>query len=273
MTNTDLAKITTDLTNQLELLKKSELVPKSATEDDVRFFIHTAQRLGLDPFARQIYMRWSERAQRVQTLTTIDGFRSIAERTGELDGQDGPYWCGADGKWSDVWLHETPPVAAKVIVYRKGCTKGFTGIAKFATYAQSERGELLDSWRRMGDLMTAKCAESLALRKAFPSQLAGAYTPEEMAHVTARAITPTTKPEQPKTQPDIETLLELDPAQIEELARQIKGAKTYGEFCAHLSTLKRLVPKQKKAMRVVWREKAESVWSRPASASTEQAAA
>jgi hypothetical protein len=36
-------------------------------------------------------------------------------------------------------------------------------------------------WRRMPHLMIGKCAEGLALRKAFPRQLAGLYAREELA--------------------------------------------------------------------------------------------
>jgi len=158
-------------TKQLAALKQLGLT--NASNGDLAVFLHYAQRTGLDPFARQLYM--IERGGRFTIQASIDGLRIVAQRSGEYAGQVGPYWCGEDGAWTDIWLEKTPPLAAKVGVLRKGFIEPLWAVAKFDGYNANS-----PIWKKMPDLMIAKCAEALALRKAFPNDLSGIYTAEEM---------------------------------------------------------------------------------------------
>lgn len=151
-------------------------------------FLHLCQRTRLDPFSRQIYLigRWDNRQQRkVYTpQTSIDGYRVIAHRAaaeaGHALGYEDTLWCAKDGRWQDVWLSEEPPAAAKVVVIRNGMR--FSAVARYSEYVQTKKGgEPSGLWVKMPATMTAKCAEALALRMAFPHDLAGVYTSEEMA--------------------------------------------------------------------------------------------
>ena len=164
---------------------------ENATDGDLAVFFHQAQRTGLDPFARQIYMigrksrgrdgQWTTK----QTIQTgIDGFRLIARRAADSRGEsfsmDDTLWADPDGHWHDLWIWDRPPAAAKVTVHVGASS--FSAVAATREYMQTAKdGKPSGQWGRMPAVMIAKCAEALALRKAFPQDLSGIYTGDEMA--------------------------------------------------------------------------------------------
>ena len=150
----------------------SSTIAPGCSGDELRLFAYACQRTGLDPFSKQIYA--IKRGGKMTIQAGIDGLRSIAERTGQLDGSE-TFWCGEDGQWQDVWLGSKPPAAAKTIIHRKGASHPFVGVARFTDY---NAGQGL--WNKMPAVMIAKCSEALALRKAFPADLSGMYSTDEM---------------------------------------------------------------------------------------------
>lgn len=164
--------------DQVDLLKRT--IAKGATDDELQLFLHIANRTGLDPFARQLHAvkRYDRTLNRevMSVQTGIDGYRLIAERTGRYAPGDEPTFVEDKG------------TLVKATAYVKKLTADGTwhvvaASAYYAEYAQTTRdGKPTRFWSQMPHVMLAKVAEALALRRAFPMELAGIYTTDEMAH-------------------------------------------------------------------------------------------
>jgi len=191
--------------DEVDLIRRT--VAKGASDLELRMFLYVCKHTGLNPLLRQIYSirrrewnpekynaeekKYGDYEYKMVTQVGIDGLRLIAERTGKYLGQIGPEWCGKDGQWKDVWIpskDETYPTAARVGVVRRGYVDPSTGkslpiwgVARWDDYSQKKKsGDLIAMWESMGPVMIAKCAESQGLRRAFPWELAGLYTHDEM---------------------------------------------------------------------------------------------
>ncbi len=181
--------------DQFDLLKRT--IARGTTDDEFELFINVANRRKLDPFARQIYpvKRWNSKEKREEMTiqTGIDAFRLIAQRSDEYEGQTAVEWgeivASRDVEdsrptvvWHEVWPYDGPPFCARVGALRKGFRAPLYAIARWSSYVQKDReGQPTKFWRAMPDLMLGKVAEALALRKAFPEELGGIYTDDEMA--------------------------------------------------------------------------------------------
>lgn len=171
-------------TDKMQIL--GDVIAPGLTPEQLEVFALACNRTRLDPFAKQIcaVMRWdSDLGRNKMTIqTTIDGFRVIAERTGKYGGRKPFEWCGPDGEWKEVWLDNKPPAAARARILRKDFSEPVVAIARYKAYAALKRdGSPTYMWNKMDAEQLAKCAEALGLRTAFPQELSGLYTEDEMA--------------------------------------------------------------------------------------------
>ena len=161
----------------------------AAQPGELLVFLRTCQKTGLDPFRKQIYLV----TQRDETSPTgykstiqvdLNGLLTIARRTvmetGEAFSIAPILWCGTDGEWYDVWPDpQWYPTGAKACVKRGEET--FTEVALFREFAPFKDGRLTGLWDKMPSHMIGKVALAHALRSAFPVELSGFYTDDEMA--------------------------------------------------------------------------------------------
>jgi len=165
-------------------------IAPAASDAELAYFGQVCTHLGLDPWAGQIYFigrRQKVGENRWQTVhrpqISVAGRRVLAERTGQLEGIQGPEWCAVrrtdrEGnklplEWDELWdSDEFVPYAARVLVYRSGWKVPANGTAKWSEFAVWEgtgnQRRLSAFWSRAPSHMLGKVAEALALRRAFP---------------------------------------------------------------------------------------------------------
>jgi len=168
---------------QVQLIK--DQVMPGATDSELAYFIYYCEKRGLNPLNGEIYavQRWDKRIRKLKFTPQVGiaGLRIIAMRTGDYLGPLPTMWCNSKGEWFDCWIFDFPPTACKVGVRRKGWEEPVLGIARYDAYVQKDTTDkVLPFWAKYESHMLEKVAESLALRRAFPQELSGVYSTEEM---------------------------------------------------------------------------------------------
>ena len=164
--------------SRTQLTTIKDTVAVGATDSELQLFLFHCERSGLDPLSRQIH--FIKRGGKATIQTGIDGFRAIAERTNVYAGND-DYIFNNDRTMYDMVEHKELPKTATATVYKivGGQRVAFSATAVWDAYCPNEGQNFM--WMKMPYLMLGKCAEALALRKAFPNDLSGLYTTDEMA--------------------------------------------------------------------------------------------
>lgn len=162
------------ITNEQLTLAQST-VAKDLTKDEFEIFLYNCQRQGIHPLdGLLVPIARTDNGQRKLTfVTTVDLLRSRAAETDEYAGNDDPMFEYGKGEDKD-------PTLATVTVWKmvQGQRCAFTATARYAEYYPGDKQGFM--WRSKPHVMLGKCAEGLALRKAFPKQLAGLYLEEEL---------------------------------------------------------------------------------------------
>ncbi|PCN46981.1 hypothetical protein Csp2054_14150 [Curtobacterium sp. 'Ferrero'] len=194
-----------------------EPAPRAVVEK----FLALSRQSGLNPLSNQIWCigRLSKGRVEWAVQTGIDGFRLVADRSEKYGGQDAAEWMTDQGEWVDAFipkLHGGHPLAARVRVWRSDWDRPAVGVAEWGAYVQTKRdGAPTEMWAKQGAGQLAKCAEALALRKAFPMDLSGLYTSDEIAAAPQQhvEVAPPTRDwvaliEQATTHDEVEDLLD-----------------------------------------------------------------
>jgi phage recombination protein Bet len=165
--------------DQLNLVRKTVAV--GATDAELELYLYDCQRRGVHPLDRLIH--FTKRGGKYTPITSIDFLRGRAHDTGEMAGSD-------DAVFTNTSLNQ--PGEARVTVYRltNGQRFAYQATARWSEYCPPQGQDHM--WRKFPYLMLSKCAESLALRKAFPQQLGGLYVNEELEQARPDFVTEAT---------------------------------------------------------------------------------
>lgn len=144
---------------------------KNATKSEFELFIAMAKRLQLDPVCKQIY--FIKYGTQMTIVVGIDGYRSIADRTGTyMPGREPTFNYDKNGNLLS---------ATSYVKKWSAHDKQWHEIAATAFLAEYDTGK--NQWAKGKHYMLAKTAEALVIRKGWPSQLSGTNTEEEMEKV------------------------------------------------------------------------------------------
>ena len=201
------------------------LIPPGTPQPIVAMYSRFCRETGLSPFRRQVHIVKRSSKTKGETFTIqigIDGYRAIADRTGQYCGNDDP-----------IFDNETEPTKATVTVYKLiGKTRyAFTATARWSEYCPGD-GPQSFLWNKMPHLMLGKVAESLALRKAFPNEFAG-MTVEEMEEAESEVHT---EPAQlsttpvPENGPDLNKIGERETGLLLEMIGKAKDQNQLASF-------------------------------------------
>lgn len=161
---------------QLDLIKNT--IAKGASNDELKLFLYRAKEMGLDPLRTgQIYfVKYGSSPGTI--IVGLEGFRARAAATAKHVGTKRGLIFENEEKKDKI-------VGAWCEIYRSDWTHPAREEVMLSEY---NTGKAM--WAKMPATMIKKVAEVAALRIAFPDQLSGLYSQEEMDQASNRQIAP-----------------------------------------------------------------------------------
>lgn len=191
--------------NDRQVLETMRLtVAVGATDAEFSMFVAFCKATGLNPFKREIWFIkipekrfYSSRDKkevtipaRVQMMTGINGFFMIANKNPMFDGM--PEVTFERDKDGCI-------LSCRAEVYRKDRRFPSVGVARWDEFFPGETDKKNSIWETKPHVMIAKVAKAIALREAFPQELNGLHSEEEMAKV----IELYSEADEPQAKPDV----------------------------------------------------------------------
>jgi phage recombination protein Bet len=178
---------------QIDIIR--QMAAQGCDDYELAQLLIVAHQTGLNPLLRQIYMikRWNaaQRREVAMPQTSIDGYRATADRTGK-------YAPGREPTFTYNDANELLSATAYIKKLAGGTWHEVAATAYWSEYVQTSKdGKVFGTWAKMPHVMLSKCAEALAIRRAFPAELSGVYTADEMGQADnppAVTVEPFTEP-------------------------------------------------------------------------------
>jgi len=175
---------------------KNYLCPNAASQE-ISLFLKTSQSMGLNPFAREIYLIKYGADQPAAIVIAIDAFLKASESNKQYDGheagiiikpkdgipefREGTFMVDSDGELAGGWAK----------VYRKDRGKPFYSAVNMKEYLKYTRdGKVTRFWREMPATKIRNVALKHSLKEAFPNLFSGLYTEAEFEPVPEGEVPP-----------------------------------------------------------------------------------
>lgn len=212
---------------QIKVLAQAGIIPANTPPPQIEVFIHTCNKLGLDPFTKEVhlvaYRNYKTGEYQFSTIVGIHGLEKKAASSGMFAGVDVPKFnMTASGQWmsmAEVAASKKLPISCSVTVYK---LMGGTRVPFTAEVLWSEYGnEKNPNWSSRPMHMLTKVAKSHALRMAFPNETHGLHVEEEMSAMSEETPTSIEISSTPKGKEQTQNVAPIDPAVLKNIGNKI----------------------------------------------------